>query len=287
MEFVRSRVLHSWCGRVFLLDAPRRMGSGWRGRAGAGDGRRAVEHCGCGRGGRQKVVNGISGAPVSRALVQLGARAMLADGEGRFRFEQAGQPPSVIRATKPGYSVSPEQFDGGSAATSGNGDPLAVVVTLWPEALLTGTVLAPDGEPLPHIAVQARRSVFDEQGHRFQQAGQSQTDSHGEFRIPVTAGDYVVESQFSQRGFERDEAVLPAAYPPALSGGTAGTVHLLPGQEAHLELRPGVSRTHVVTLPFDSDSDGGPPPRITVRSSTGSDVSGERISIAGGGGGAP
>ncbi len=216
-----------------------------------------------------QVVNGISGAPVSRALVQLGARAMLADGEGRFRFEQAGQPPSVIRATKPGYSISPEQFDGGSAATSGNGDPLAVVVTLWPEALLTGTVLAPDGEPLPHIAVQARRSVFDEQGHRFQQAGQSQTDSHGEFRIPVTAGDYVVESQFSQRGFERDEAVLPAAYPPALSGGTAGTVHLLPGQEAHLELRPGVSRTHVVTLPFDSDSDGGPPPRITVRSSTG------------------
>lgn len=169
-----------------------------------------------------QVVNGISEAPVSRALVQLGARAMLADGEGRFRFEQAGQPPSVIRATKPGYSISPEQFDGGSAATSGNGDPLAVVVTLWPEALLTGTVLAPDGEPLPHIAVQARRSVFDEQGHRFQQAGQSQTDSHGEFRIPVTAGDYVVESQFSQRGFERDEAVLPAAYPPALSGGQPG-----------------------------------------------------------------
>ena len=47
-----------------------------------------------------------------------------------------------------------------------------LVVRLYPEALITGTVIGPDGEPLPHISVVARRSSFDESGHRWLQVGQ-------------------------------------------------------------------------------------------------------------------
>ena len=61
---------------------------------------------------------------------------------------------------------------------------------LYPEALLTGTVLGPDGVPLPQIAVNAQRKYFDDTGHRWLQVGQDQTDSHGNFRIPVQAGEY-------------------------------------------------------------------------------------------------
>jgi len=214
-----------------------------------------------------RVVNGVSDAPLPRALVQLGSRAMLTDGEGRFHFEQSGQPVGSIRATKPGFLSSPEQNDGFGGGSVDAADATSVTVTLWPEALLAGRVLGPDGEPLPHIAVQARRSIFDEQGHRMQVSGQSQTDSHGQFRLPVPAGDYLVESQFSQRGFERDQAVMPVSYPPPLSGVGTPMLHVGPGEEQQMELRPQVSRTYVVTLPLDGEE--GPPPRITARSSAG------------------
>ena len=214
-----------------------------------------------------RVVNAITGAPIPRTLVQVNGRAMLTDAEGRFRFDQPGQPASTLRLTKPGFSMTPEQTESfGTAAI--DGDPASLTLSLWPEALLVGSVTAPDGDPLPRISVMARRSVFDEQGHRFQIAGQTQTDSHGQFRLPVTAGDYVVETQFTQRGFERDQAVMPSSFPPNSPTGSLGTLHVDSGQEQHLDLHPAVRGTHVVTLPLEAGEEG-PPPRITAQSSDG------------------
>ncbi len=216
-----------------------------------------------------QVVNGITGVPISRALVQVNGQGMLTDQEGRFRFEQSSQFASSMQVTKPGFSTSPEQTDGpGGIEISAGSETAALTLTLWPEALLTGTVLGPDGEPLARIGVLARRFLFDEQGEHVQVAGQKMTDSHGQFRISVPAGDYTVEAQFSPRGFERNQAVLPVTYPPSSSGSSQATIHLLSGTEQRIELRPAVSRTFVVTLPLDSED--GPPPRITARSSNGS-----------------
>ena len=216
-----------------------------------------------------QVVNARTGTPLPRVLVQMGSRAMLTDAEGRFRFDQPDQPASSLRFTKPGYSTSPEQTDGSPADLSSDADPASLTVALWPEAILTGTVLAPDGEPLPRIPVAARRSVFDEQGHHLQTAGQAQTDSHGQFRIPVTAGDYVVDTAFSQGGPEPGQAVLPARFPS--NSDPAQLLHLRSGEEQTIELRPVVARTHLVTVPVDGGE--GMPPRITIRSRDGSTFS--------------
>ena len=215
-----------------------------------------------------RVVNAITAAPIARALVQINGRAVLTDQAGRFRFEQPGQPASSLTARKPGFSSTPEQGDGSAIEVDDQEDAGSLTLRLWPEALLAGTVTGQDGEPVPQVNVVARRSLFDEQGHHLQIAGQCQTDSHGQFRIPVAAGDYTVESAFSKRGFGRDEAVLPARFPGNTSSSLASTVHVNSGEEKHLDLRPGIRRTHAVTLPLDS-GDEGPPPHITARSSDG------------------
>lgn len=214
-----------------------------------------------------QVTNAVTGAPIARALVQINGRGMLTDQEGRFRFEQPGETVAALRFNKPGFSTTPEQMDSSGDASLDGSDAASLTVALWPESILAGTVTAPDGERLPHISVVARHSIFDEQGHHFQIAGQVQTDSHGQFRIPVTAGDYVLETQYSARGFERDEAVLATSFPPGNAKGAGGLIHVNSGEEQHFDLRPGVSRTHTLSLPIDGED--GRPQRITAHSSDG------------------
>lgn len=216
-----------------------------------------------------RVVNAVTGTPLPRTLVQISGRAVFTDQEGRFRFEQPGLPVSTLRLTKPGFSMTPEQqMDGPSEGVLPEGDPGSLTMTLWPEALLAGTVKTADGEPLQHVSILVRRSLFDEQGRHFQIAGQRQTDSHGGFRLPVPAGDYRVETQFSPRGFERQQAILPFTYPQVSSSATADVLHLGSGEEQHLELRPATSTTHTVTLPLEA-GDEGQPPQITAHTADG------------------
>ncbi len=219
-----------------------------------------------------RVVNAVTGGPLGRVLVQVGDRAMLTDAEGRFRLEQPGQPAASLRLTKPGFSTNPEQMDAAVNGWFDDSDPASLTLELWPEGLLTGTVTSPDGEPLSHISVLARRDLFDEQGHHRQIAGQAQTDSHGRFRIPVTEGSYLLETQFSPRGFERDEAVLPVMFPAASSSSTGELIHVGSGQQQEVQLRPGVSRTHIVTLPLEA-SEEAPGLRVTAQASDGTSFS--------------
>ncbi len=215
-----------------------------------------------------RVVNAVTGAPLARTLVQIGGRAMFTDQEGQFQFQQPGQPVSTLRLTKPGFSMSPEQMDGPAEGAFDGTDPGSLSVALWPEALLVGVVQTADSEPVPHIAVLVRRSLFDEQGHHFQVVAQQQTDSHGQFRFPVPAGDYRLETQFSPKGFEGQQALLPYTFPPHTLTATADALHVGSGEEQHIELRPGTSNTHAISLPLEAGEEGQPP-QITAHSSDG------------------
>ena len=219
-----------------------------------------------------RVLNAVSGSPVGRVLVQVGDRGVLTDSEGRFRFEQPGQPATALRLTKPGFSTSPEQMDVAANAGFDEGDPTSLTLEIWPEGLLTGAVMAPDGEPLSRISVVAQRDVFDEQGHHRQIAGQAQTDSHGRFRIPVPGGEYVLETQYSPRGFERDEAVLPVTFPAGSSSSGGEFVHLGSGEQQEIQLRPGMGSTHIVTLPLETGEEASGL-RVTAQASDGTSFS--------------
>jgi len=219
-----------------------------------------------------QVVNASTGAPVSRALVRLNDRAVLTDHEGKFRFDQNTESSANILVSKPGYYAGTEFSEPGNLFLSAAQLAAPLEIRLYPEALLTGTLTAPDGSPLPHIAVSALRKIFDDTGHRWITTGATQTDSHGNFRIPVQAGDYRLETRYSAQDQTTGEAVLPATVPGESSSNTSQMIRIHSGEEQHFELRPGVSPTHAITATTQPPSGRGFT-RISARSSNGSTLS--------------
>ncbi|HEV2709883.1 MAG TPA: carboxypeptidase-like regulatory domain-containing protein [Edaphobacter sp.] len=215
-----------------------------------------------------RVVNASNGLPVARALVRLNDRAILTTYDGKFEFDEVTGTDANLEANKPGFYPSIEP--GGSSgiflhtgqATTG------LELRLYPEAIFTGTVTAPDGDPLPNILVSARRSMFSVSGRTWIPVAQIQTDSHGRYRVAVPSGDYKLMSAYSSQINGTDQAVLPVVLPAEDSSSPSSSIHIRSGEEQRLDLHPVTSRAHAVAVTFDVDL-GHSFPRITARSSSG------------------
>jgi hypothetical protein len=216
-----------------------------------------------------QVINSATGAPVPRALVRLNNRAVLTDHDGKFRFDQNTASSANLLVTKPGFSATTEMQEGGNVYLQGAQLGVPLELRLYPDALLTGTVLGPDGTPLPRISVSAMRSFYDDTGHRWVTVGQDQTDSHGNFRLPEPAGEYRLETRYTPLDRTTGQAVLPVSVPGEGSSGTSQVIKVHAGEELHFELRPAVSPTHTVTTTTES-AGGRDFVRISARSSNGS-----------------
>lgn len=217
-----------------------------------------------------QVINASTGEPISRALVRLNSRAVLTDHEGKFRFDQNTDSSANVLVTKPGFYASLEMQEPGNTFLQGAQMGVPLELRLYPEALLTGTVIAPDGTPLPQIAVSALRSLFDDSGHRWLNIGQAATDSHGNFRLPVPAGDYRLQTRYTPLDRTTGKAVLPVTVPSEASSDTSQPIRIHSGEEQHFELRPAVSPTYTVTTATTQSSPGRDFMRISARSSNGS-----------------
>lgn len=216
-----------------------------------------------------QVINASTGAPIARALVRLNSRAVLTDHDGKFRFEQNTQSSANVLVSKPGYTATTEMQEAGNVFLRGAQMGVPLELRLYPEAVLTGTVIAPDGTPLPRIQVTALRGFYDDSGHRWQTVGQTQTDSHGNFRLPESAGEYRLETRYTPQDRTIGEAVLPVTVPSDSSSNGAQAITVHSGEEVHFELRPGVGPVHTVTTAVEA-SPGRDFVRITARSSDGS-----------------
>lgn len=214
-----------------------------------------------------QVVNAVTGTPVPRVLVRLNERAVLTDHDGNFQFDQVGAPVLNMQVTKPGFYLSTDPSEPPMLFLQPAQLSKALVVRLYPEALLTGTVTDPQGVPLPQILVSARRSIFDEMGRRWIPAAQGVTDSHGNFRLPVPAGDYKLETRYTTLPGS-PEAVLPVSIPGGGKPDTSDTFRIQSGEEQHFDLHPVLGRAYTVTARLESSSEGGFP-AVTARSSTG------------------
>jgi hypothetical protein len=213
-----------------------------------------------------RVINAVTGLPIPRVLIRMNSRAVLTDHEGKFFFDQVAETAANLQISKPGFYTSADPADSPNMFYQLDQLIGPVELRLFPESLLTGTVTAPDGEPLARIGVQARRSTFDEQGQRWVPAGQSLTDLHGNFRIPVSAGSYRIESRYIPRNSGERDAVLPVSVPALATNSQA--IHIGSGEEQHFDLRPMVRRTFPVLLRIESGSARGFP-QITAHTSDG------------------
>ncbi len=212
-------------------------------------------------------MNAITGLPVPRALVRFNDRAMLTNHDGNFEFDQVTDTAGNLQVIKPGFysNIDPEGASGMFLHTDQIAHPLEL--RLYPEAIFTGTVTAADGEPLPHVLVSARRSVFDDAGHRWSPVGQSQTDFHGRFRLTVPPGDYKLESMYVAR-YQTGQVILPLIVPSQSSSNLSDFISIHSGEEQSFDLRPVTSKSYTVTATFDANLARGFP-RITARTSNG------------------
>jgi len=214
-----------------------------------------------------RVMNATTDQPVRRALVRLNTRAVLTDSEGKFRFEQNKETSANILVTKPGFYASAEYGDSGNLYLQSAQLAAPLELRIYPEALLIGVVLAPDGTPLPDVSVTAMRRVYDDMGTRWVPSEQRQTDLHGAFRIPVPAGEYRVQTGYSPRNAAIGEAVLPVVVPAGSASNTSQLIRIHSGEEQTFELRPAISPLHTVGI-SQSPPDRGFV-RISARSSNG------------------
>ncbi|HEX7158556.1 MAG TPA: carboxypeptidase-like regulatory domain-containing protein [Edaphobacter sp.] len=218
-----------------------------------------------------RVVNAVTGQPVPRALVRLnGDRAVLADHEGKFEIPQfaAGNAWYNLTLTKPGFYETTEPFGGTGRRVRIEDLSSALELKMYPEALITGTVAGPDGQPLPHINVMAQRSVYGMgvPQHTWMMVGQGSSNERGNFRIAVPPGNYRIQTTFSRNS--AGQAVLAVALPANNATSKSDTFHLASGSEQHFDLRPVVGRTYSVSLAVDSTGEGRIP-TIIARSGDG------------------
>jgi hypothetical protein len=216
-----------------------------------------------------QVVNAVTGEPVARALVRLNDRAVLTDHDGKFEFDQNTTANGNVMIIKPGFSSTPDS-ESSNRFLQGSQLAAPLRLLLYPEALLTGMVLGPDGDPLPGIPVSVRKTLYDESGRRELNAGHTQTDSHGNFRLPVPAGSYRIETQYIPKDRTTGLAVLPVTLPAQTSSNTSDEIRVHSGEEQHFELRPAVRSTHKVTAIVDASEHMAGFVRLSARSSDGS-----------------
>jgi Carboxypeptidase regulatory-like domain len=216
-----------------------------------------------------QVINALTGEPIPRVLVRINERAVLTTHEGKFEFDQFTGGNGNLQITKPGYYLSADPSE--QPVLNFTADQLAdpIEVRLYPEALLTGTVIAPDGEPIPHVPVTARHSLFDGFTNRWVAGAQSQTDSHGNFRLPIPPGDYKLETRYTPRNGQSSEAILPVILPEHTASSTSDVIHVSSGEHLHFDLRPQTSHTYDVVARIDGMPDRGYP-MIVAQSSNGS-----------------
>ena len=199
----------------------------------------AISAAGTTQGVFGQTINAVTGQPIARALVRCGNQAMLTNYEGRFRFSSEDAT-AAITANKPGYTMSEDPRESVASTQRSSLRDGSVEIRMYPEAVLTGTVLAPDGHPIPNVMVEPRRSVYDEAGHHWSQTAVTRTDSHGSFRLPLAAGDYILQTRYVPPTAFARGAVLPVRFPVETSSSGSGLLHLRSGETEHVDLHPQV-----------------------------------------------
>ena len=177
----------------------------------------------------------------------MSGRAVLSDHDGIFHFPAVTATAVSFDVSKPGYYSSADG-DSSGQKTIRLPSTNAIELILYPESIITGSAVNASGEGMDHLTVVARRSVFDENiGHHWQTVGQTMTSGDGAFRIPVPGGIYSIQVTQRGRSLAGKEMVMPISIPP-ISSSVAEAIHLNPGQEMHVDLRPEARKSHEVTL---------------------------------------
>jgi hypothetical protein len=191
------------------------------------------------------VVNAISGAPIPRAMIQgnPGGTATDAKGEWKIANQRCGR--WVPGASRPGFF---SWMDGASAGGPPKSRELAsgspatgIRIELMPEAIVSGTVLNSDGDPVAQAQIRLMRAMVVN-GYRVLTGAQGgNTDQQGNFRIDhLQPGRFIACAGSAAQVFPAgggEPLVYPEeCYPGAPEQGPSAAMPLEAGKEARISL---------------------------------------------------
>lgn len=191
-----------------------------------------------------QVINALSGAGIARALVTMNTRSVLTDSQGRFEFPQFADTSATVMAVRPGFA-------------SGAGAPMvprrvtdldsAVVVRMYPDALVSGVVTGSDELPLGQVEVLLRRANAG-QGPRWLVQATAMTNVRGEYRLQAPAGTFRLSVAYRARLRETGETLSPMSYPDTAVDSAQAGFALGPGEERRIDLRARTGAAYPVTI---------------------------------------
>ena len=211
-----------------------------------------------GRGGQQNgpptrsdcaasgiVVNAISGAPIPRAMIQgnPGGTATDAKGEWIITNQRCGR--WVPGASRPGFFSWMDGASAGGPPKSlelASGSPATGIrIELMPEAIVSGTVLNSDGDPVAQAQIRLMRAMVVN-GYRVLTGAQGgNTDQQGNFRIDhLQPGRFIAcagsASQVFPVGGGEPLVYSEECYPGPPAQGPSVAMPLEAGKEARISL---------------------------------------------------
>jgi len=198
-----------------------------------------------------RVVDAASGRPIPSAIVTLGGFApapmpsgipapqsqprAMTNANGQFVFRSLPKGSFSLNATRSGYvdGAYGRRRPGGASSTVQLEDGQRVgdvVIRMWRQAVISGTVTDEAGEPLVGAPVRAFRRVSVAGKRRYLPAGSASTDDRGMYRFnALTPGDYVV-------AFVSRDVTMPAALEdvrnPSMNPNDKSAQALMRGQSA-------------------------------------------------------
>ncbi len=190
-----------------------------------------------------QVVNSITGEPIARARVQVGAQqAALTDHDGHFEFDNVSDEPAYASAYKPGYFAE-------QRAVPAQGQ--SITLQLIPEAILFGTITDPNGQPIQDLRVQLTMLRVENGLRRWRPVQATSTNVEGQFRFAeLQAGQYSLATGFHIEGLVEapsSVAFIPVTFPPLTADGIRGALTLTPGEQVEANASPAMEKLYPVT----------------------------------------
>ena len=150
-----------------------------------------------------KMVNSITGAPVSRALVTIAdvkdrndTKSLVTGDDGVFVFTGVPAGKYSLEAARRGYVASGydahENFST-AIVTGGDADPEHLIFHLTPQAVISGKIYDEAGDPIRRASVFLYRQDQSTGVGLIRRTGTAQTDDRGSYEFPeLPAGTYFI-----------------------------------------------------------------------------------------------
>ena len=198
---------------------------------------------------RGRVINGATGEPVGRALVQVsapGQRAQFTGADGTFVFTDLPPGNYWPFARKPGFFDDSEPQVPASTPLLAAAQNEPIILKLLPEAIIFGEVKDENGVPLEGVTVRAQQWQVQNGERQLVPVGGALTDDQGNFRLaalrpgryylsfPSTnSGSWSITHQLASKRQE-DEGYGAQFYPGVPDLESASAIEIRAGAQLHI-----------------------------------------------------